>query len=265
MDPELCRRCPVSCAGRDGVCVNCYECFARAPDSRRELNLRPFAAGLIGAERTSVSMAVFVALALSTVTFDGFTGTPAWSRLENALYGALPFPGTVRLAVIGTMGLIAFPVLFWGLYRGFAEWVARAGGSVDSTGDVARAFVVSLVPIAIAYHLAHYFTYLLIQGQLIIPLASDPLGVGWNLLGTARYRPDIGIVGARFAWYTAVIAIVVGHIIAVYVAHAIALRVFPDRVAAVRSQYPMLILMVGYTMISLWIIAQPIVETSPKG
>jgi hypothetical protein len=171
----------------------------------------------------------------------------------------------VRLAVIGTMGLIAFPVVFWSLYRGFAEWVARAGGSADSTGDVARAFVVSLVPIAIAYHLAHYFTYLLIQGQLLIPLASDPLGLGWNLLGTARYRPDIGIVGARFAWYTAVIAIVVGHIIAVYVAHAIALRVFPDRVAAVHSQYPMLLLMVGYTMISLWIIAQPIVETSPKG
>jgi polyferredoxin len=264
-DPELCRRCPVRCTGRDGACVNCYECFARAPASRRELNLRPFAAGLIGAERTSASMAVFVALVLSTVTFDGFTGTPAWSRLENTLYGALPFLGTVRLAVIGTMGLIAFPVVFWGLYRGFAEWVARAGGSADSTGDVARAFVVSLVPIAIAYHLAHYFTYLLIQGQLLIPLASDPLGLGWNLLGTARYRPDIGIVGARFAWYTAVIAIVVGHIIAVYVAHAIALRVFPDRVAAVHSQYPMLLLMVGYTMISLWIIAQPIVETSPKG
>jgi hypothetical protein len=259
-DPELCRRCQLGCVRRDGACVNCYECFARAPDSRRELNLRPFAAGLIGAERTSISMAVFVALVLSTVTFDGFTGTPVWSRLENTLYGAVPLLGTMRLAVIGTLGLIAFPVVFWGLYRGFAEWVARAGGAAGSTGGVARSFVVSLVPIAIAYHLAHYFTYLLIQGQLIIPLASDPLGLGWNLLGTARYRPDIGIVGARFAWYTAVIAIVVGHIIAVYVAHAIALREFPDRVAAVRSQYPMLILMVGYTMISLWIIAQPIVE-----
>jgi len=120
------------------------------------------------------------------------------------------------------------------------------------------------VPIAIAYHLAHYFTYLLIQGQLIVRLASDPFGFGWNLLGTARYRPDIGVVGARFAWYTAVIAIVAGHIIAVYVAHAIALREFRDRAAALRSQYPMLVLMVGYTMVSLWIIAQPIVENSPK-
>ena len=105
--------------------------------------------------------------------------------------------------------------------------MARAAGGELSAGTVARLFVLSLVPIAIAYHLAHYLTYLLIQGQLVIRLASDPFGFGWNLLGTARYRPDIGIVGARFAWYTAVVAIVLGHIIAVYVAHAIALGRVP--------------------------------------
>jgi len=118
-----------------------------------------------------------------------------------------------------------------------------------------------VVPIAIAYHLAHYFTYLLIQGQLLIRLASDPLGLGWDLFGTVRYRPDIGIVGARAVWYTAVAAIVAGHVIAVYVAHAVALREYRDRRAALRSQLPMLVLMVGYTVVSLWIIAQPIVES----
>jgi len=66
---------------------------------------------------------------------------------------------------------------------------------------------------------------------------------------------------ARFAWYTAVTAIVVGHIVAVYVAHVIAACEFPDRRGALRSHYPMLVLMVGYTMVSLWILAQPIVET----
>jgi hypothetical protein len=125
--------------------------------------------------------------------------------------------------------------------------------------------VLSLVPIAIGYHLAHYFTYLLIQGQLVIRLASDPLGSGWNLFGTARYRPNIDVVGARFAWYTAVLAIVVGHIDAVYIAHVVALREFSSRRAAIRRQLPMLVLMVGYTIVSLWIIAQPIVETTPRG
>src|SRR6266545_3950634 len=115
--------------------------------------------------------------------------------------------------------------------------------------------------IAIAYHLAHYLSFLLIQGQLIIPLASDPFGVGWNLFGTAGYRTNIGAVGARFAWLTAVIAIVAGHIIAVYLAHVLAMVALGGGARALRSQYPVTALMVGYTMVSLWILAQPIVES----
>ena len=106
--------------------------------------------------------------------------------------------------------------------------MARAGGGGLSAGTVARLFVLSLVPIAIAYHLAHYLTYLLIQGQLVIRLASDPFGFGWDLLRTARYRPDIGIVGARFAWYTAVGRHRARAILAVYVAHVVALREYAD-------------------------------------
>ena len=74
---------------------------------------------------------------------------------------------------------------------------------------MARRFALTLVPIAIGYHVAHYLTFLLIQGQYIIPLLSDPFGFGWNLFGTAGYRVDIAVVGARFAWYAAVTAILV--------------------------------------------------------
>ena len=95
------------------------------------------------------------------------------------------------------------PLVFVLVYLAFARWMAWMAEEQLTPGTVARLFVLSLVPIAIAYHLAHYFTYLLIQGQLLIRLASDPLGLGWNLLGTARYRPDIGLVGARAVWYTA--------------------------------------------------------------
>jgi hypothetical protein len=260
-DPAVCARCPVACRDRDGECVDCPECFAHARDGVRELNLRPFGAGLLRPEAVSLSMVAFVLTLLATVTFDGFTATPAWETLYNAFAPLLRGPG--GWPGIGTVGLLAFPVLFLAVYSVFSAGMARAAGAPGSTGIVARAFVLSLVPIAIAYHLAHYFTYLLIQGQRIIPLASDPLGFGWNLFGTAAYQPDIGIVGARFAWYTAVTAVVLGHIVAVYVAHGIALREFPNPRRALRSQYPMLVLMVGYTMVSLWILAQPIVETGP--
>lgn len=261
LDARICEECPVDCRDAAGACVNCGECFARAPAIRREWNLRPFGAGLLRPEAVSFSMMVFVLLLLATVTFDGFTATPLWGDLESSLFAALPDLGGRRIPLIGTLGLLAFPLLFLAVYGVFADWMARAGGVGRATGRVAGAFVFSLVPIAIAYHLAHYFTYLLIQGQRIIPLASDPFGFGWDLFGTAGYELDIGIVGARFAWYTAVTAIVVGHIVAVYVAHVVALREFADRRLALRSQYPMLALMVGYTMVSLWIIAQPIVET----
>jgi hypothetical protein len=257
-----CRRREVGGAGREAACINCGECFDAAAPSARELNLRPFGAGLSHTSDVSISMVAFVLLMLSTVAFDGFTATPAWSRLEGTLFAVLAPLGETRVSVIGSGGLLASAALFVLVYLLFARFMARAAGDELSTGTVARLFVLSLVPIAIAYHLAHYFTYLLIQGQLMIRLVSDPLGFGWNLFGTARYRPDIGLVGARFAWYTAVIAIVLGHIVAVYIAHAVALREFRNDRAARRSQLPMLVLMVGYTMVSLWIIAQPIVETS---
>ena len=100
---------------------------------------------------------------------------------------------------------------------------------------------------------------MLINGQLLIPLASDPFGFGWDLFGSADYRADIAVVGARFAWYTALSAIVAGHIIALSLAHAVALRIYGDGWSAMRSQYPMLLLMVGYTVAGLWILAQPLV------
>jgi hypothetical protein len=100
----------------------------------------------------------------------------------------------------------------------------------------------------------------LLTGQYIIPALSDPFGFGWDLFGTASYKPDIALIGARFAWYTGVVAIVTGHVIAVYLAHRMALHLFSDRRRMLASQFPLLALMVCYTMLSLWIIAQPAVS-----
>ncbi|HZZ93203.1 MAG TPA: hypothetical protein VFE23_11635 [Usitatibacter sp.] len=224
------------------------------------LSLRPPGAGLLQSEDVSPSLVVFVIVMLSTVTFDGLMATPFWQRIEDALYVALPALGSARLAVINTAGLLSFCVIFLGVYRGVMRWTAHASANRMTPDAAARAFVLTLVPIAIAYLVAHYLAYCLIQGQLLVRLASDPFGFGWNIFGTARFRPDVGIVGARFVWYTSLIAIVIGHVIAVTLAHIIALRAFRDPGVAARSQAPMLVLMVAYTMMSLWIVAQPIVE-----
>ncbi len=135
----------------------------------------------------------------------------------------------------------------------------RAVRGAQPWGRIFTGFAASLLPIAVAYHLAHYASYLALAGQLMLPIASDPLGFGWDLFGTANHRIDLGVINAEGVWWTAAAALVIGHALSVFVAHAEAMRLFPDRRQAIRSQLPMMVFMVGLTSLSLWILAQPIV------
>lgn len=226
----------------------------------RQWALRPFGAGLLDGEPVSVSLMAFVLLLLSTVLYDGALGTPQWAGLEAAAVFLMPGLGEGASLTVRTAGLIGFWLAFLGAFIAVGAVMSAAARGRRSPLDMARDFAFTLVPIALGYHLAHYLLYLLIQGQYIVPLVSDPFGYGWNLFGTAGYRVDIGIVGARFAWYAAVTAIVLGHIAAVYLAHVKATRVIGDRGTALRCQVPLTALMVVYTLISLSIIAEPITE-----
>ena len=252
--------------GDGGGCVDCYECFELA--EVRELNLRPPAIGLNrpGHGRGIIvpGMTALTLLLLATVTFDGFSDTPEWAAVLGFFLErtpALTSPYFNGLVIANTLGLLAFPLLFAALYRGVAGLMRRAAGnSGPEAGPLMAAFVFSLVPIALAYHFAHYLGFLLIQGQLIIPLASDPFGYGWDLFGGAGYGVNIAITNARFIWFFALTVIVAGHIIAVYLAHLRAGEIYGTRRAALKSQIPMLALMVFYTVASLWIISRPITE-----
>ncbi len=262
-DASVCADCPAECAdageglaGDDG-CVDCAECFTEAPAVQREINLRPYVVGLLRSEGRSLSVMMFVLLLLSTVSFDGFSATPVWGRMFNALFDV-----TRDAHIVGSIGLFGFFAAVVAVYIMFSGFMSMASGYRLLSVETGQVFVLTLIPIALAYHLAHFFSFLLIQGQSIIPLASDPLGFGWDIFGTMGYEINIGIIGARTVWLVSVAAIVVGHVAAVYLAHVTALRAIPERRYALRSQYPMLVLMVAYTMVSLWILAQPIVEPS---
>ena len=239
--------------------------FAPLEAAAGELRLRAPGAGLVGGCAPSFSMLAFVLLMLATVTFDGFMETPLYQEFETALQAQfsgvlfrLSEHGLGESEVLATLALAAFLLLFLTAYWLTAWIMARLTRAPDVVG-MARAFVLSLVPIAVAYHLAHYFSLLVTAGQFIIPLASDPFGFGWNLFGSAHYKVDLGLLSPYVFWYAAVVLIVAGHAIAVLVAHLQALRMFGNRRAALVSQVPLLLLMVAYTMLSLWILAQPIV------
>ena len=198
-------------------------------------------------------MTVFILVLLSTVTYDGLMATPFWRDIYTPLFRNLHDP-----VIVNSIGLLLCPIVLILGYLGTVEIMNKIAPRQNML--VAQTFVVSLIPIALAYHFAHYFSFLLIQGQLIIPLLSDPFGFGWDVLNTANYRVDIGIIGAEFVWMFAVITIVLGHMLAVYISHYLAFRLYEKDSMAIRSQLPMLVLMLAYTMLSLWIIAQPIIE-----
>ena len=260
LDTNACTNCYQGCYPHNLQCVDCLECFENSDRSDRLVNIRPYAIGLSRPENISIGSMIFVLLTLASVTFDGLTATSLWLDFQNAIHPIADILGIASSAGIGTFGLLMLPILFLGIYIVFSFLMSAFSGGYLSTYKTTTLFVYSLIPIAFAYHLSHYQSYLVIQGQHIIPLISDPFGYGWDIFGTQTFRVDISIINAKFVWISSVIAIVIGHIMSVYVAHLISLREIPDRSKALQSQYPMLLLMIFYTAISLWIIAQPIVQ-----
>jgi hypothetical protein len=226
---------------------------------KRVCALRPFGAGLLVHGPVSPSMTGFVLLLLSTVLYDGVLGTPQWAAVEGAAV-ALLGGGEGAALVVRSIGLVGLWLFFLAGFVGVAAVMSRLADGISPAREMARRLALTLVPIVIGYHLAHYLLLLLVQGQYVVPLISDPFGFGWNLFGTAGYRVDIAIVGARFAWYAAVTAILLGHIFAVGLAHLEVVRMLPERHAALRVEAPLTALMVAYTCLSLSIIAEPIVE-----
>lgn len=116
--------------------------------------------------------------------------------------------------------------------------------------------MISLVPIALAYTIAHYLGFLLYATQFLIPLASNPLGHGTDYFGTAGYEPNLAPLSAQTLWYFEVGTIVAGHVIGLAIAHDIALEHYHERGKATRSQLGMLAVMIGFTVFALWLLKE---------
>jgi hypothetical protein len=103
---------------------------------------------------------------------------------------------------------------------------------------------------------AHYFSFFLIQGQFVITLISDPFGRGWDLFGTIDFAPNLAIVSPETVWYVQVVALVVGHVAGLAIAHDRAVAVFQGKRTALEAQLPMLGLMVLYTLGGMWLLTR---------
>jgi hypothetical protein len=174
-----------------------------------------------------------------------------WTALTDAGIDSLSarrVTNTVFMAVVLAAVAAAFRL-------GVAAMRRLAGG--PSTPALGRAFAHAFVPIALAYLVAHYFSFFVHQEQAQLTyLISDPLGRGWDLFGTADHRIDFAVIGDTAIWLVQVGALVIGHAVALALAHDRALAVYREPGDAVRSQYAMLALMVGFTLLALALISE---------
>ncbi len=223
----------------------------------REVGLRKPLSGLPGLELMPGTVAV-LAVMIGTVTFDGASEAPLWSGISPDIaqffedIGLSPQRAFELAFLLGLTGTVC---LIGGFYRLGIQGAKSVGGGF-SASRLANEFVHSLVPIALAYVAAHYFTLLLFDGQRLAYVVSDPLGDGSDIFGTADTEPNLSLIGANAIWYWQVGFVVAGHVTALVLAHDRALALYDNAKEAVRSQYWMLLIMVGFTSLALWLLSQ---------
>lgn len=201
------------------------------------LRLRVPLSGLARAPIIPGTIAVIL-VALGSTSFDGVTRTRTWTDIlgNRTEWSA---------ALVKTLGLVWVVAIVAALYLGAIRVMARL--TDRDAGDLAREFAPSLIPITLAYAIAHYFSLFVLDGQNTIALISDPFGKGWDLFGTADQTVNYRLVSVRTIAYVQAGAIVAGHVCGVITAHDRAVELFEPR-TAVRSQYPLLAVMIVYTV-----------------
>lgn len=246
VSPGLCEGCGEACEPER--CIDCPECAVAADDSERVPAWRAPIVGLTDVVRGGWSDAAFIVLLLAGVTYDGLQETQFAAIVLEAIFPPLTDAfGVTAFAFIlaDTLTMAIVVVGFWAafaLMMVITRWIGAAG-RLD-----AGAYAATLLPIAAGYLVAHYLTYV-IQGAVWLPsLLLDPLN---------QLAPDLSAIPIAGLWYLSVVAIVGGHIAGIVLAHRVALRDLAGR--ATLAGLPMVALMIGYTILSLWIIAQPIV------
>ena len=249
---ELCAACEEGCD--PDRCLDCPECSTAAEDGERAAELRPWVVGLADVGRPGWSDAVFIVMALAGVTYDGLRETSIGNVLFNALYPPVSsILGASSAATFLVVETLQFATVFGVFLVAFVAVAAATHALSDprsrgTLGALAGRYATTLLPIAGGYLIAHYLT-LVLQGVVWLPsLLADPL---------MSLAPQLDAIPIVAVWYVSVVAIVGGHIAGIVIAHRLALRDAPGR--ATVAGLPMVTLMVGYTVLSLWIIAAPIV------
>jgi hypothetical protein len=222
----------------------------------RVLWLRKPLSGVPSLPQESGTVAL-VLIVIGITTFDGASNGVVWNTLQphvQSVFSGLGFADPAPDEIADSLGLLLAIAVVAGFYRIGILGMRSVSPRFD-TSHLSKAFAHTLVPIGFAYVLAHYFSLLVWQGQAIGYLASNPLGHGTNYFGTANWHVNYHFIGSTGIWYIQVLALLVGHVSGLALAHDRALAIYPSPQDAVRSQYWMLVVMVGFTSLGLWLLS----------
>jgi hypothetical protein len=187
---------------------------------------------------------VFVVAMIATVSFDGASGSDWFRTITGGLGDSMLGQSLLLLVSIFLIAVVYYLASMAAAALGGGEWATRR---------VAQRFAHTLVPIALAYAVSHYFTLILFEGQQLLAAISDPFGLGWDLFGTADRQVEFFITSSTPIWFLQVAFIVGGHLVGVVLAHDRSLQDFGGD--AVRAQYAMLVLMIALTSLGLLILS----------
>jgi predicted outer membrane lipoprotein len=237
-----------------------FNLFARlSPWERREgvLYLRPPLGGAPSWDGSVAGSVALVCVGIGSTSFDGFSNGAAWTDISPHLQSFFSDVGAgqeLALELASTVGLLFFVGLVALFYRLGIQGMRTVGRGHEPRELMGR-FAHSLIPIAFAYAVAHYFSLLVYQSQAMAYLISDPLGKGSDIFGTAGNGIDYNVISGTGIWYVQVGALVCGHVAGLVLAHDRALVTYPEPREATRSQYWMLVVMVGFTSLGLWLLS----------
>lgn len=232
---------------------------AAPPGERHRLRLAFPGAALASRGPLPISGVLFVLLTLASVSFDGLSRTFWWLDLGGI--NPLAYPGRTALVLQNSLGLVGL----WGvLAAGYGLSIALgsrlAGGDFPVRPSLGM-FVLSILPISIGYHFAHYLTTFLVNAQYAVLAIADPFNRGWDLLGLGHRHVVVSFLtdydSVSLIWKLQAAGVVGGHVVAVLLAHMIAVRYFDGPRAVLAGLAPFTALMVGYTLFGLWLLAAP--------
>ena len=256
--------CPTSefmgAMNENTYCTMCTECIKSCPHDNVAINVRAPLADLMGPHRRRVEEAWFLLMILGITVFHGLAMIPLWTHdivppAREWVENATGFD--VGYLVVFTVGMVAFLAALVGVYALFCAGIRAASGNIAYRfRDFFVAHAYDILPLALAYHLAHNSLHFFYEGSKLVRLLSDPFGWGWNLFGTADW-PLTMLVPMEILWIAQVALVLSGQVAAVFITRRTLYRMLGNRRQAQRAFVVAAGLLMLLSFASLWLLNQP--------